>query len=464
MPTLTLAIDTSCDETAVAVVCGVEVWSNVVASQVELHKPYGGVFPTVAKQAHKEAIWPAVALALKRAQVKPNDITEVVVTVGPGLAPALEVGIAVGVVLATAWGIPLRPANHLEGHLLSVLAQPRKRNSELVSARRQHRQGTSFGVAKISDLTIGNDVGGSVESPNNILGLLISGGHTAFFRVRSTSVPSDKLTQLQPSVKITDSALSLLEFLSPSLAKQLSIDPLDLDFSLLKISPVATDQIVLDRYPNLALTPEQHRPWLHSGQLTIELLGSTKDDAAGEALDKIGRMLNLGYPAGPVMEQFAKQGNPHAFELPLPLTQTQSYDLSFSGLKTHTRNLIDALGGSDQLTKQQIYDLAASVQYAIFRHICYKLNKLLLNEKPENTFGEIWLCGGVAANATLRKMIRQTCKKSRQKSAGAPTDQPQSSRTQSANLQTPTQPIPLKTPYTKKLCGDNAAMVGLLHK
>lgn len=435
-----LAIDTSCDETAVAVVSGFEIWSNVVASQVELHKPYGGVFPTVAKQAHKEAIWPAIALALKRARVKPADIAEVVVTVGPGLAPALEVGISAAVVLATAWNVPLRPANHLEGHLMSVLARPRQ-------SARQNKSREHSRIKSTAESSHRSEVGSVFTTTGDgtalILGILVSGGHTAFIEVKRVINSPQELVQLEPSIKLTDSATSLLGYLTGDVARKLSIDPNDLDFSLMRVKSVATNQSTIDRFPNLSLTAESGKPWLHSGQFEFNILGNTLDDAAGEALDKIGRMLNLGYPAGPVLEQFAKKGDPQAYELPLPLTQTKTYDLSYSGIKTHTRNLVDTLGGSNQLSKQQIYDLSASVQYAIFRHICYKLNTLISSRKTEDRFAEIWLGGGVVANAQLRRMIRQTI---------------------SSHKRTKNQPlssIKVRTPYTKKLCGDNAGMVGV---
>lgn len=435
-----LAIDTSCDETAVAVVSGFEIWSNVVASQVELHKPYGGVFPTVAKQAHKEAIWPAIALALKQARVSSADISEVVVTVGPGLAPALEVGISAAVVLATAWNVPLRPANHLEGHLMSVLARPRQ-------SARQNKSREHSRIKSTAESSHRSEVGSVFTTTGDgtalILGILVSGGHTAFIEVKRVINSPQELVQLEPSIKLTDSATSLLGYLTGDVARKLSIDPNDLDFSLMRVKSVATNQSTIDRFPNLSLTAESGKPWLHSGQFEFNILGNTLDDAAGEALDKIGRMLNLGYPAGPVLEQFAKKGDPQKYELPLPLTRTKSYDLSYSGIKTHTRNLVDSLGGSNQLSKQQIYDLSASVQYAIFRHICYKLNTLISSRKTEDRFAEIWLGGGVVANAQLRRMIRQTI---------------------SSHKRTKNQPlssIKVRTPYTKKLCGDNAGMVGV---
>ncbi len=328
-PALILAIDTSCDDTSVAVTSGVKVLSNVIASQTQLHKQYGGVFPTVAKQAHKENIGPTVAAALKRAQVDWSDIAAIGVTQGPGLAPALEVGITRAKELAQLYSKPLIAVNHIEGHALSPIVQPKTKSSPLAT----------------------------IQYP--VLSLIVSGGHTEFVLIK----------------KIGD----------------------------------------------------------------YQILGQTVDDAAGECLDKVGRMLDLGYPAGPVIEQFAKNGNPKAFTFPLPMTTSGDFNLSFSGLKTAARNMLETLETEKPLNKTRIYDFCASFQFAVFRSICYKLNKIL--EKHE--VREVWLGGGVAANMELRRMIRLTLKKFSKKS-------------------NPKVSIPFRSPYTKKLCQDNAAMIGVV--
>lgn len=419
---LTLSIDTSCDETAAAVVSGTEVVSSVVASQVELHKPFGGVFPTVAKQAHKEQIWQVIALALRRARVKPDQITEIAVTMGPGLAPALEVGISAAVDLAVAWQVPLRPVNHLEGHLLSVLAKPVQKQTSYRSSA-QH-----------------------ISVPAHLfpaLGILVSGGHSQFFRI-DKAPPVKQHTELSPTLTTSASGLDLTQFLTPDLQNELHIDPMELDFSTLKVVAVPTNQTLIDRYPNLSLTPNGEKPFLHSGMFSLTLLGSTLDDAAGEALDKIGRMVNLGYPAGPVIEQFAKKGDETAVTFPLPLTHVKEYNLSFSGLKTFARNYLTKLGGAEKLRKQDVYDFCASTQLAIFKHICYKLNSILAQSSeqlPNTHFGSIWVCGGVAANAKFRQMVRTTVLEASKKSK--------------------TKPPSMLQPYTKKLYGDNAAMIGV---
>lgn len=338
-----LSIDTSCDETSVAITSGLTVLSNVIASQVELHKEYGGVFPTVAKQAHKENIDKTIRLALKRAKLTIDQIDAIAVTQGPGLAPALEIGINKAKQLTQENNKPLIAVNHIEGHVLSPLAQ---RNSKTKSHKKRPV------ITAEAGMTLGK-----------ILSIIVSGGHTQFVKIN----------------KIGD----------------------------------------------------------------YQILGHTIDDAAGEALDKVGRMLDLGYPAGPILEEFARLGNPKRFDFALPMTGSGDYNLSFSGLKTQARNLLEKLEAKTTLSKQDIYDFSASFQYATFRHICHKLNKIL----QEENFSQIWLGGGVAANTELRRMIRETI------------SQHYNDQTRKGlNISK----AKLMTPYDKKLCGDNAVMIGIV--
>ncbi len=360
-----LAIDTSCDDTSAAVTCGTTVLSNVVASQTELHKPYGGVFPTVAKLAHAENIDRTIQVALARAGTSIMKIDAVAVTVGPGLAPALEVGINTAKELALSYKKPLIAVNHIEGHVVSVLAQAQKRTIPV-----QKRAGFTERFDKVS-------------SPDPVatypaLAVIVSGGHTQFVLVTAV------------------------------------------------------------------------------GQYKV--LGATLDDAAGECLDKIGRMLNLGYPAGPIIEEFAKQGDRNAVSFPLPLTTTKTYDLSFSGMKTFARNLLERKTAHRPLSKEEIYDFCASAQYGVFKHICYKLEKLLIdqytaslvhpNSQTEIAIREVWLGGGVAANMTLRKMLRGIVSK-------------HNAWVSKKNLEAAQQISAFRVPYSKKLCADNAAMIGI---
>lgn len=331
-----LAFDTSCDDTSVSLVRGETILVNVIASQVELHKQFGGVFPTVAKQAHLENIEPSLLLALKRTGLTLEDVDAVAVTVGPGLAPSLEIGLTFAKNLAKKIKKPFIAVNHIEGHLLSPLAKRQTR--KILKAKNQK---------KTQDK--------KVKFP--VLGLVISGGHSDFVLIKSFG--------------------------------------------------------------------------------EYERVGFTIDDAAGECLDKIGRMVGLGYPAGAVIEEFAKLGDAKKYEFPLPMTESRDYNLSFSGMKTFARNLISKLEQEAQeqgkigLDKQTIYDLCASAQYGVFRHIMHKLDKILAKENVK----EIWLGGGVAANQTLRKLLRF---KSNQHG------------------------LAFKAPYSKKLCADNAAMIGVV--
>ncbi len=327
MSNFILSIDTSCDDTSAAVTSGTAVLSNIVASQVELHKEFGGVFPTVAKQAHRERIKPVVELALKRAKLTTDQLAAIAVTQGPGLAPALEVGVEFAKQLAGQLQLPLLPINHIEGHVLSVLAKP--------STKLGSQQPNSFPA----------------------LSVIVSGGHTEFVLVKEPG--------------------------------------------------------------------------------KYQRIGWTVDDAAGEALDKFGRMVDLGYPAGPVVEEFAKRGDAKAFAFPLPMTTTDNFLMSFSGLKTAVRRKVEELESGSTLSQQHIFDLCASFQYAVFHAITYKLNKYLQKRNNDLTqpklFG-VWLGGGVAANTTLRAMLRETIR--------------------------PYQ-LSLAVPYSKKLCSDNAAMIGV---
>ena len=445
---LILSIDTSCDDTSAAVVCGREIWSNVIASQTDLHRPYGGVFPTVAKQAHKENIAPTVNTALKRAGVSINQIEKIAVTIGPGLAPALEVGIEFAKYLAEQHGLPLVPVNHIEGHVLSVLATPRKKPST--------SRTVSLGAKKAVNLP---------ALP--ALSIIVSGGHTQFILVESL--------QARPAGPTNDSEATLNRQRCPELISEHSQSPVGKQYQKpstsrtvslgakkavrqLEAIPLLPSQPALDRYPRLSLTPDHRdpeRPHYHSGQFYYTILGQTLDDAAGECLDKVGRMLNLGYPAAPVMEQLAKLGDPSQYSFPLPMTTTHDYHLSFAGLKTHARRLIESAWKDQPPTKQQTYDFCASLQRAVFRHITYKLSKVL-EDYPQ--IQEVWLGGGVAANMELRKMIRQTIKKCARHAELVSTSQKESLGAQIANNRST---LTFRVPYTKRLCQDNAGMIGV---
>jgi N6-L-threonylcarbamoyladenine synthase len=313
MPTV-LALETSCDETAVAIVCDRTVLSNVVASQIDLHQRFGGVVPELASRQHLETINDAIAEALAQANLTWAQIDGIAATCAPGLVGALLVGLSAGKTLAMLYQKPFLGVHHLEGHLYaSYLAHP--------------------------------------ELAPPFLCLLVSGGHTSLIQVNACG--------------------------------------------------------------------------------DYQVLGRTRDDAAGEAFDKVARLLGLGYPGGPVIDQLASQGNPHAFPFPegnisLPTGGFHPYDTSFSGLKTAVLRIVEQLKaqGVDPLP---VADIAASFQNTVAR----SLTKRTINCAREHNLSAIAIGGGVAANSGLRSHLQ-----------AAATAQ---------NLQVLFPPL--------KFCTDNAAMI-----
>ena len=279
-----LGIETSCDETAASVVeNGRVILSNVIASQVELHAQYGGVFPEMASRAHVEAIVPVVARALREAHVDWDDLDALAVTYGPGLPGSLLVGLNFAKGAALARGMPLIPINHIEGHLYAHWLQPEA----------------------------------ALDFP--LLALVVSGGHTDLVLVR------------------------------------------------------------------------EH------GQ--YEYLGSTLDDAAGEAFDKVARMLDLGYPGGPAIEAAARAGDPQAFDFPrawLPGT----YDFSFSGLKTAVSRALNQFNGPRPANLTA--DMAAAFQAAVVDVLAEKA----VAAAREHEARALVLSGGVSANRALRDTVQ----------------------------------------------------------
>lgn len=313
-----LAIETSCDETAAAVVAdGRRILSNVVASQVELHARYGGVFPEMASRAHVEAVVPVIEHAMREAHLGFDDLDGVAVTYGPGLAGSLLVGVNAAKGLALGRGLPLVGVNHLEAHIYAHWLE--------VQAEGAAVQAEGHGGPKFP-----------------LLALIVSGGHTELILMQD------------------------------------------------------------------------------HGQ--YEYLGGTLDDAAGEAFDKVGRLLDLPYPGGPSIERAAREGNPQAFSFPRAWLD-DSYDFSFSGLKTAVLREVEQY--SDPPQGRLLADLAASFQAAVVDVLATKAARA--GEAFHVT--AVLLCGGVSANRVLRSA---TAKRS-----GAPVYYPP--------------PI---------LCTDNAAMVG----
>ncbi|MBI3162154.1 MAG: tRNA (adenosine(37)-N6)-threonylcarbamoyltransferase complex transferase subunit TsaD [Chloroflexi bacterium] len=288
-PSRILAIETSCDETACAIVeNGRALLSSVVASQMELHARYGGVFPEVASRQHVLSVTPVVEQALAQAHLTLQDIDALAVTQGPGLAGSLVVGMNMAKGLALGSGLPLVGVNHLEGHLYSAWIY-----------------------------NAGESIPPEPQFP--LMALLVSGGHTE---------------------------LNLM-----------------------------TDH------------------------LTYQRLGSTLDDAAGEAFDKVSRLLELGYPGGPAVQRSAEEGDPFRFKFPRAWLEG-TWDFSFSGLKTAV------LYETQELKKRSaslpIPDLAASFQQAVID----VLFKKTMNAAREFGAKEILVAGGVSANRPLRQIFK----------------------------------------------------------
>jgi tRNA N6-adenosine threonylcarbamoyltransferase len=283
---LVLGVETSCDETAAAVVeGGCRVRADVVASQILVHAEFGGVVPEVASRQHVATIVPVLRRALADAQVGFAELDGIAVTCGPGLVGALLVGVETAKALAYALGKPLVGVNHLAGHLAAVFLEDPK----------------PFATP------------GPPPYPH--LALLVSGGHTALIRV--------------------------------------------------------------------------------DGPGRTRLLASTRDDAAGEAFDKVGKMLGLGYPGGVVVDKLAATGNGRAHSLPRALPGRDDLDFSFSGLKTAVSTLIS---GRSAPEGAELADLCASFQAAVVDVLVRKSRRALVREG----LGDLIVCGGVAANRGLR--------------------------------------------------------------
>ncbi|MEA2087733.1 MAG: tRNA (adenosine(37)-N6)-threonylcarbamoyltransferase complex transferase subunit TsaD [Candidatus Caldatribacteriota bacterium] len=285
MSDLILGIETSCDETAAAIVeDGKKIISSVVASQISIHQKYGGVVPEIASRKHIEDIIPVIDKALGESGKKITDLSAIAVTYGPGLIGSLLVGLSVAKAMAYAQNLPLIGVNHLEAHIYANFLE--------------HNE---------------------IKPP--FVCLIVSGGHTSLVYIR------------------------------------------------------------------------------HFGE--YELLGQTKDDAAGEVFDKIAKVLDLGYPGGPITEKLAKEGEPSSIKFPRPLLNDKSYDFSFSGLKTAVIYYIREL--KEENKDIPVGDILASFQQAVIDVLVEKTIKAALKFKTK----QIILAGGVAANSSLRREIKK---------------------------------------------------------
>jgi len=305
-----LGIESSCDETAAAVVSdGATIRSSVIASQVADHHPYGGVVPELASRKHMEAIVPVVAQALREADIPGDQLDGVAVTRGPGLIGSLLVGFMFAKAYAYARGLPWVGVNHLEAHINSVfLAEPCPRFP--------------------------------------FVALLVSGGHTSLYHV--------------------------------------------------------------------------------TGHTALELLGQTRDDAAGEAFDKVAKLLGLGYPGGRAIDEMSREGDPQRIKFPRAMLKgpKAEFDFSFSGLKTSVRRYVETHPGEG---RQWMAHIVAGFQEAVLDVLLHKL----LEAGKSRQCKRVVLAGGVAANSRLRARLREEAA--------------------AQGLQAFIPPI--------ELCGDNAAMI-----
>jgi N6-L-threonylcarbamoyladenine synthase len=296
---IVLGIESSCDETAASVVRSDGlVLSDVVASQIALHAPYGGVVPELAARAHMENILPVVERALEPVPGGLKGLNGIAVTNGPGLVGALLVGVQVGKSLALAQSLPIVGVNHLIGHLLAVFL----------------RRPPKDGAAAEPELP---------QYP--FIALLVSGGHTALYEVRSA--------------------------------------------------------------------------------FDIEQLGQTRDDAAGEAFDKVAKLLGLGYPGGPRVDKLAAIGRPERFPLPKPMAHRKNLEFSFSGLKTAVAQRVAAL--EKPISDEMAQDVCASFQ----KNAITALVERSLQACAERNVPRLVITGGVAANRGLRALALEAAAK-----------------------------------------------------
>ena len=286
---IVLAIESSCDETAAAVVVnGREVLSNIIATQIETHKAYGGVVPEVASRIHIESIDEVVKRALDEAKVTLDEVDVIGVTYGPGLVGALLVGLQYAKGLAYSTGKPLVGVNHIEGHICANYIEHKDLKPPFVS-------------------------------------LVVSGGHTFIVHVKDYGV--------------------------------------------------------------------------------YDVIGQTRDDAAGEAYDKIARALGLGYPGGPKIDKLAKEGNGDAIKFPRASFQDNSLDFSFSGLKSSVLNYLNKCKMQDIEVNKA--DVAASFQKALID----VLNQNVIKTCEEKNIKKIAIAGGVASNSSLRETLIDSANK-----------------------------------------------------
>ncbi len=294
MATVILGIETSCDETSIAVIRDGVLLSNIISSQL-IHQQYGGVVPELASRAHQKLILPVVNEALEKARVHKEDISAVAVATGPGLMGALLVGVNFGKALAYGLGVPFIAVNHMEAHIYSNF----------------------------------------IEEPTPqfpFVNLTVSGGHTQIVYLKD-------------------------------------------DFN-------------------------------------YDVIGETKDDAAGEAFDKVAKMLGLPYPGGPQIDNLAKRGNPNAIQFAKPYSNENDFDFSFSGIKTSVLyylrdNKLRTDKGIANISEQLLADICASFQISVIEVLVQKT----ISAAKKMNVSDVSVAGGVSANSLLRAEMKRACEK-----------------------------------------------------
>ena len=385
-----LAIETSCDETSAAVVRDGKVLSNVVSSQIKLHAEYGGVVPELAAREHLKNLLPVAQAALSEAGISSLQLDAVAATQGPGLGIALLIGFKAAQSVAFALNKPFLGINHHEAHLYSPwiqIASPSPLGGDRAGVRGEN-------------LTV-------EHSPFNIQ-------HPTSKMAAGPPVPS--------MLSVECSALNVFQKPRSSPSLPLSSEGrgkpvLQADFTSFQ--------------PNLSLIVSGGHTMLVlvESDLKHRVLGGTIDDAAGECFDKTGKLMGLAYPAGPIIDQLAEQGNPKAYDFPRPLLHDANDDFSFSGLKTSVRYFIrDHPALLDD--RKRICDLCASVQAAIVEVLVKKTIRAAKREGVRC----ITASGGVTCNRGLRTELERVCKQNG---------------------------FTLRL-AEKNLCTDNAAMIGIL--
>jgi len=308
-----LAIETSCDETAAAIVDfssrEAKVLSSIVSSQIKMHQKYGGVVPSLASRMHLKNMIPILDRSFKQAKINKDEIDYIVVTKGPGLIPALMIGVSAAKALSFALKKPLIGINHIEGHIYANWLKPVS-GSKVQSPKSKKKFNDSIFYL--------------LEPKFPILCLTVSGGHT-----------------------------------------QLILMKKDLDY---------------------------------------KIVGETIDDAAGEAFDKVAKLLGLGYPGGPIIEKMAQSGNAQRFKFTPPMMQSKNYNFSFSGLKTAV--LYEIKKAEGRIDMQYKKDMAASFQKTVIDVLVLKT----IRAAKEYGAKTILLGGGVSANGELRKRLDEKIK------------------------------------------------------